>query len=1047
MATSTKRKRKIGRMCCAISSQGIHCPTTQYSPDITLHYFPDEEKDLSRRQAWTRFIRKYRPFFVPSRSKSSSICSLHFEESCFSMHRNVARALGIRIRLKKDAIPTIDVPNIQVGTTKCDKIVSKSTTSKKKKRSPRKLTKANLKESDSGRLPKQPVQKASKRKLSRIDNKPRKVIKHDPTLSSPEQHDNLSAVKDEKESATSIEDNSNGLPDDKEVNGIPVDKELNGFPIDKQVNGFSTDEEMNGVPVVKEAIGSAVDKEVNDFPVDREVNNFLVDTEFPVGPQAFGLVPVSNPISEPIEPNQCKCRSDFDHRFASLEKKFTLLQNKHDALQQSHDKLSQLVEAQNYLLTCYSGSSSAYVHASSSLVDSPSKKRFGSSNCESSDTSLEILKQRPSFETPDLPPVTSLCSEKRQYILPKRATACDILHLWEDGNSEIPPVKNWPPSQKNKVQSKLGRWKRIVDIFKIECDGNMDLFQEKYSNDNGDLLPVTTILALNENKLSSDFLSKGYCNVKQDTIELSSPQEIGSEKDSESSVSCKTYEIPDDKKTNRYVLPRRASARDVVHLWEYGCDDFPPLATWTKAQKIGQETKIFRWKKIVELFKNDCNSNWDLFYERYSNDNGELLPLATILSKLLNLLTTRKNVNGRKIEQRESKNDDILKWSIHKLITGIIYSSECDKYRCYFKRIPLECPTRKYNCLNVSVRRKSSGFGITVVENSPVKRWSSAQKLRYTTKLSRWRKIADIFHQKCNSNWRTYEEKYPKPKHYELLALSTVIAMQDEEQDESFQSTTKPLSDRRMDFWDANNEPCVKKSGKNDEENTVKATEIEDAVEDVEDRHNGVEHSQKDHSADDFDLPKKVTALDIINYWENGFKDMPPVSQWTRHQKFRQRGKIARWSKLYAIYEKQFNGNLAEFNDHYSDEKGQIYPVTTIISMYESQADTGHRAIKEASSKGPVVRKYNLPRKVDAKDIINLWEKGNEEFPPVAAWTKADKIGQETKIFRWKKVVDIFKNYCDSDWDYFEDLFTNDFGELLPISAIIAKYETSFSKR
>lgn len=141
MATGTKRKRKIGRMCCAISSQGIHCPTTQYSPDITLHYFPDEEKDLSRRQAWTRFIRKYRPFFVPSRSKSSSICSLHFEESCFSMHRNVARALGIRIRLKKDAIPTIDVPNIQVGTTKCDKIVSKSTKSKKKKRSPRKLTK------------------------------------------------------------------------------------------------------------------------------------------------------------------------------------------------------------------------------------------------------------------------------------------------------------------------------------------------------------------------------------------------------------------------------------------------------------------------------------------------------------------------------------------------------------------------------------------------------------------------------------------------------------------------------------------------------------------------------------------------------------------------------------------------------------------------------------------------------------------------------------------------------------------------------------------
>ena len=109
--TRARKKRVAGRMCCAHSSSGIHCPSTQFTTDVSLHYFPDKLKDVGRYEAWKNFVRKYRPAFNPSKSKSSSLCSLHFEDDCFAVRRDVARELGIRIRLNRDAVPTIDAAN------------------------------------------------------------------------------------------------------------------------------------------------------------------------------------------------------------------------------------------------------------------------------------------------------------------------------------------------------------------------------------------------------------------------------------------------------------------------------------------------------------------------------------------------------------------------------------------------------------------------------------------------------------------------------------------------------------------------------------------------------------------------------------------------------------------------------------------------------------------------------------------------------------------------------------------------------------------------
>ena len=53
------------------------------------------------------FVRKHRPSFNASRT--SILCSAHFEDSCYTMDVTLAKTLGIKRILKEDAIPTVDV--------------------------------------------------------------------------------------------------------------------------------------------------------------------------------------------------------------------------------------------------------------------------------------------------------------------------------------------------------------------------------------------------------------------------------------------------------------------------------------------------------------------------------------------------------------------------------------------------------------------------------------------------------------------------------------------------------------------------------------------------------------------------------------------------------------------------------------------------------------------------------------------------------------------------------------------------------------------------
>jgi len=167
--------------------------------------------------------------------------------------------------------------------------------------------------------------------------------------------------------------------------------------------------------------------------------------------------------------------------------------------------------------------------------------------------------------------------------------------------------------------------------------------------------------------------------------------------------------------------------------------------------------------------------------------------------------------------------------------------------------------------------------------------------------------------------------------------------------------------------------------------------------------------------------------------WEDGYADIPPLSTWTPAQKSVQRSKFSRWKKIYDIYKYRCNGNIEEFEKTFTDEKGELLSITTIVAMYDA-IDTG--------SEGSKSELYQLPRyKVTAKDVVQLWEEGCDRFPPVSTWPKIHRVGHETKLFRWKKIVDIFRKDCSGSWEKFEDRFCNNKGELLPISAILAKYD------
>eukprot|EP00112_Aurelia_sp_Birch-Aquarium-sp1_P010616 Seg226.20 transcript_id=Seg226.20/GoldUCD/mRNA.D3Y31 product="THAP domain-containing protein 10" protein_id=Seg226.20/GoldUCD/D3Y31 len=105
-----EKKRRGGRYCVAGGPGNTSCMDTSYSPAIKMHQFP---KNPDVRQKWIKFLQKHRPSFK-NPSKHASLCSAHFEESCYHRPLVLEDSTGVswRRNFVQGSIPTRDSVNL-----------------------------------------------------------------------------------------------------------------------------------------------------------------------------------------------------------------------------------------------------------------------------------------------------------------------------------------------------------------------------------------------------------------------------------------------------------------------------------------------------------------------------------------------------------------------------------------------------------------------------------------------------------------------------------------------------------------------------------------------------------------------------------------------------------------------------------------------------------------------------------------------------------------------------------------------------------------------
>ena len=109
-----EEKRQRGRYCVAGTPNQQSCQNRSFTPGIRMYQFP---ADPAVRAKWVQFVRRHRHDFKNPTSKYTSLCSAHFEDSCYERTLSVLSSMetaGMKVKycLKKDAIPTTCVQSI-----------------------------------------------------------------------------------------------------------------------------------------------------------------------------------------------------------------------------------------------------------------------------------------------------------------------------------------------------------------------------------------------------------------------------------------------------------------------------------------------------------------------------------------------------------------------------------------------------------------------------------------------------------------------------------------------------------------------------------------------------------------------------------------------------------------------------------------------------------------------------------------------------------------------------------------------------------------------
>ena len=103
--TPTSSSRRLtGKRCVAGGPNGISCGNSEYSSNISVHKFQNRIKDCKLHMQWVHFVHRHRRNWSPM-SANVVLCSIHFDDCNFTVKRDIAAALGIKLTPKPDAIP------------------------------------------------------------------------------------------------------------------------------------------------------------------------------------------------------------------------------------------------------------------------------------------------------------------------------------------------------------------------------------------------------------------------------------------------------------------------------------------------------------------------------------------------------------------------------------------------------------------------------------------------------------------------------------------------------------------------------------------------------------------------------------------------------------------------------------------------------------------------------------------------------------------------------------------------------------------------------
>ena len=97
-----------GKYCVAGAPNNLSCKNNSSTEGIFMHTFP---KEGPFREKWTRFVRRHRPNWQPS--KKSTLCSVHFEQHFFEQRPDISLDGGEKFRTRRwlkrnEAVPSID---------------------------------------------------------------------------------------------------------------------------------------------------------------------------------------------------------------------------------------------------------------------------------------------------------------------------------------------------------------------------------------------------------------------------------------------------------------------------------------------------------------------------------------------------------------------------------------------------------------------------------------------------------------------------------------------------------------------------------------------------------------------------------------------------------------------------------------------------------------------------------------------------------------------------------------------------------------------------